>query len=262
MIKQGLIQKMHSKLDKNLVQYTLPIGDELLGMNALIGKKISLEFNGKIICAHCGNTTKKSYSQGFCFPCCQALAKCDLCIMKPETCHHHLGTCREPLWGLDNCFSPHIVYLANSSGIKVGITRAGNIPHRWIDQGAVEVLPILEVPTRLQSGKFEIQLKAFVADKTNWRKMLKNDIENIDLIEKKSELLAKINTEGAKILNAEPLKIIYPVHVYPSKIISLNFDKTPLIQGVLQGVKGQYLLFDTGVLNIRKFSAYNITLTY
>lgn len=265
MIKTGLIQKMHTVLKGEYAVYQLPIGGDFVGMNTLIGRQITLNFNGEIHCSNCGVRTSKSYSQGFCFPCCRALARCDLCIMKPETCHHHLGTCREPMWGLDNCFTPHVVYLANSSGVKVGITRKSNIPSRWIDQGAVQALPIIEVDTRLKSGQAEAFLKDYVADKTNWRKMLKNEIETADLVAVRNQLLAKItslvNELGVKVLDNEVLTINYPVVEYPSKISSLNFDKTPEITGVLQGIKGQYLLLDTGVLNIRKFGSYNITLT-
>ena len=186
--------------------------------------------------------------------------------MKPETCHYHLDTCREPQWGLDNCFSPHVVYLANSSGVKVGITRKKNIPSRWIDQGAISALPILEVDTRLKSGELEMALKQFVNDKTNWRQMLKNEVSPVNLLATKNILLENIkeviHTTGAQILNNEALEINYPVVEYPSKINSLNFDKTPTITGVLKGIKAQYLILDSGVLNIRKFSAYNITLTY
>ena len=185
--------------------------------------------------------------------------------MKPETCHHHLGTCREPAWGLANCFSPHIVYLANSSGPKVGITRASNMPGRWIDQGAISALPILKVNSRIDSGQIESALKPFIADKTNWRKMLKNEVEQTDLLEIKNGLLEKIpeliNHLEAKQLDDEMLNINYPVLKYPTKIVSLNFDKTPSISGVLDGIKGQYLLLDSGVLNMRKFSSYHIELT-
>jgi hypothetical protein len=262
----GLIQKMYTHLDKGVAQYQLPIGDKLLSMNDLVGEQIMLSFNQVIQCSHCGKKTNKSYSQGYCYPCSQKLACCDLCIMKPETCHHHLGTCREPKWGLDNCFSPHVVYLANSSGIKVGITRKGNIPNRWIDQGAISALPILEVDTRLKSGELEVALKQYVNDKTNWRKMLKNEVSPVDLLATKNELLGNIqntiNTTGAQILNNEVLAINYPVVEYPSKITSLNFDKTPVITGVLKGIKAQYLILDSGVINIRKFGAYDIALTY
>lgn len=262
----GLISKMHTHLNRGVAQYQLPIGNKLLSMNDLVGEEISLSFNQEIHCHHCGKRTSKSYSQGFCYPCSQKLASCDLCIMRPETCHHHLGTCREPEWGLDHCFSPHIVYLANSSGAKVGITRKSNIPGRWIDQGAISALPILEVSSRLKSGELEMALKNFVNDKTNWRQMLKNEVVPIDLLSIRDELLGRIQTvidsSSAQILNNEVVDINYPVVEYPSKINSLNFDKTPVISGVLKGIKAQYLIFDQGVLNIRKFGAYNITLTY
>lgn len=258
----GHIQKMHTRLESGIAQYQLPIGDNMQNMNGLIGQKISLEFNGQIHCSNCGKRTNKSYSQGFCYPCCQQLARCDLCIMRPETCHYHLGTCREPEWGLKHCFAPHIVYLANSSGAKVGITRKTNMPNRWIDQGAVQALPIFEVESRLKSGQIEVALKAFVSDKTNWRKMLKNEVEVLDLPAIRDQILGKIDITGATVLNEKTTQIRYPVNQYPSKINALNFDKTPKISGVLQGIKGQYLILEQGVLNIRKFGAYNITLTY
>ena len=258
----GLINKMHTSLNQGVAQYQLPIGADLVNMNTLVGKPLQLTFTGKIQCSNCGAITKKSYSQGYCYPCCQSLARCDLCIMKPETCHYHLGTCREPAWGERHCFAPHIVYLANSSSVKVGITRESNMPSRWIDQGAVCALPILSVDSRIKSGQVEIALKQFVSDKTNWRKMLKNETEAVDLLAVKDHLLSQIGglieQVGARVLEQAVLEIDYPVESYPSKITSLNFDKTPAISGVLKGIKGQYLLLDTGVLNIRKFSSYEI----
>ncbi|MBC8493487.1 MAG: DUF2797 domain-containing protein [Candidatus Thioglobus sp.] len=262
----GNISKMHTHLNRGVAQYQLPIGDKLLSMNDLVGEEITLSFDQTIHCQNCGKQTNKSYSQGHCYPCSQKLASCDLCIMKPETCHYHLGTCREPQWGLDNCFSPHVIYLANSSGAKVGITRKRNIPSRWIDQGAINALPILEVDTRLKSGELEMALKQFVNDKTNWRQMLKNEVTSVDLLAIRDQLLSEIGntieSTGAQTLDNEALEINYPVVEYPSKISSLNFDKTPTITGVLKGIKAQYLILESGVLNIRKFSGYNITITY
>jgi len=261
----GPIKMMQTSLTHEEVKYSLAIGDGSIVMNSLLGKKIELRFKGNITCSNCGAKTKKSFSQGFCFPCARSLARCDMCIMKPETCHHHLGTCREPEWGLANCFTSHIVYLANSSGIKVGITRKTNTPGRWIDQGAISALPILEVGTRLDSGKIETALKRFVSDKTNWRQMLKNEVEPIDLVSKKLSLLGEIpsliDELSAKRLDDVVVNIRYPVLKYPTKIVSLNFDKTPFISGVLEGIKGQYLLLDSGVLNLRKFSSYHLELT-
>ena len=260
----GPINMMKTSLVGGEAKYSLSIGNETVDMNALVGRHVDLRFEQKISCSNCGNKTNKSFSQGYCFPCARALARCDMCIMKPETCHHHLGTCREPDWGLANCFSSHIVYLANSSGVKVGITRKTNTPGRWIDQGAVSALPILEVKTRLDSGKVETALKSYVADKTNWRTMLKNEVKDVDLESKKNTLLDEIpgliNEVQATPLESEVINISYPVLEYPTKIVSLSFDKTPSISGLLQGIKGQYLLLDGGVLNLRKFSSYHLVL--
>ena len=185
--------------------------------------------------------------------------------MRPETCHYHLGTCREPEWGLSNCFTPHIVYLANSSGVKVGITRKTNTPSRWIDQGAISALPILEVKTRLESGLIEKALKSFITDKTNWRAMLKNETEPADLVSTRASLLVEISNLvdklDAKTFPDDVINIDYPVLKYPTKVVSLSFDKNPVISGVLNGIKGQYLLLESGVLNVRKFSSYHLTLS-
>jgi hypothetical protein len=256
---------METSLLGDAAQYQLAFDSQIVEMNALVGQHIELTFNQTIQCSNCSRVTPKSYSQGFCFPCARSLARCDLCIMRPETCHFHLGTCREPEWGEAHCFAPHIIYLANSSGLKVGITRKTNMPSRWIDQGAIGAIPILEVSTRLESGRVEVALKEHVSDKTNWRKMLKNETENIDLVEAKNTLLAGIpeliDELGATRLNDDVVNIDYPVLQYPSKISSLNFDKTPVISGVLKGIKGQYLLLENGVLNIRKFGSYHVTLS-
>lgn len=266
----GQIEKMAVTLDAvGQAQYEMVLGDERVVMQPLIGSKITLTHTGEINCFHCERRIKKSYSGGFCFPCSQALAQCDLCIMKPETCHYAAGTCREPAWGEKYCLQDHIVYLANSSGLKVGITRATQVPTRWIDQGATAALPIFKVSERYQSGVLEMIFKAHVADRTDWRKMLKGIPAECDLRVERDRLLGLCQDditaaqsrfgEGAIVaLDEAVVGINYPVETYPTKVTSLNFDKTPEITGMLQGIKGQYLLLDTGVLNIRKFSGYQI----
>jgi len=267
----GNIRKMITELS-DPVAYKLPIGDEFINMNQYIGKPLTLTFTGIINCVNCGKKTNKSYSQGHCYPCMKKLACCDMCIMKPETCHYDLGTCREPDWGEANCMRPHYLYIANSSGesVKVGITRETQIPTRWIDQGAIQALQIGKVNTRLQVGLLEVALKDFVKDKTDWRKMLKNDVEATDLAQRRDELFESAGSaidkvklqfgeDAIKLIDdAEAVNITYPVEAYPEKIKAHNFDKIREVNGVLNGIKGQYLLFDTGVLNIRKFSGYEI----
>ncbi|MBN1133289.1 MAG: DUF2797 domain-containing protein [Bacteroidales bacterium] len=57
------------------------------------------------------------------------------------------------------------------------------------------------------------------------------------------------------------LSINYPVKEFPEKVTSIDFDKTPMVAGTLNGIKGQSLLFDQDrVLNIRKFGGYLIRL--
>ena len=139
-IHRGQLHKMRSRLD-NPVSYFMVLGEETFALNTLIGKKLTLEFLGQINCVHCGRNTNKSFNQGYCYPCFQKLAQCDSCVISPEKCHYDAGTCREPVWGDEFCMQDHIVYLANSSGLKVGITRASQVPTRWIDQGAIQALP-------------------------------------------------------------------------------------------------------------------------
>jgi hypothetical protein len=265
----GNITKMKAKLSSP-VEYQLPVDDALLEMNSGIGSTIKLAYQGEINCVSCGRKTSKSYAQGHCYPCFISLAECDMCIMKPETCHFDAGTCREPEWAQNHCMQPHYVYLANSSGIKVGITRGSQIPTRWIDQGASQALPIFKVATRLQSGLLEVALKSHVSDRTDWRKMLKGipepqELETLrdELVESCTqtvdELQQQYGESNIEFLPKESIvEIEYPVSEYPEKVKSLNLEKTPEIEGTLLGIKGQYIILDTGVLNIRKYSGYKL----
>ncbi|MBH3430649.1 DUF2797 domain-containing protein [Pseudomonas alkylphenolica] len=267
---RGSISKMSARLDAPVVQYAFRLGELEVPVNPLIGKTLRLEYLGAIHCSHCGRKTKTSFSQGYCYPCMTKLAQCDVCIMAPEKCHYDQGTCREPAWGEQFCMTDHVVYLANSSGIKVGITRASQLPTRWLDQGASQALPIVRVATRQQSGLVEDLFRSQVADRTNWRALLKGDAEAVDLLAVRDQLFDSC-AEGLSALqtrfglqavqplsDGEVLEIRYPVEAYPSKIVSFNLDKNPVAEGTLLGIKGQYLIFDTGVINIRKYTAYQL----
>ncbi|MCL7461722.1 DUF2797 domain-containing protein [Pseudomonas sp. NW5] len=268
-IERGALTKMAARLEAP-VQYALRLDDRQLPLNPLLGQRLRLEFLGAIHCSHCGRKTKKSYAQGYCYPCMTTLAQCDSCIMSPEKCHFDAGTCRDPAWGEQFCMTDHVVYLANSSGVKVGITRATQLPTRWLDQGACQALPILRVATRQQSGLVEDLLRSQVADRTNWRALLKGDAAPVDLPAVRAQLFETCR-EGLEALqqrfglqaiqplaDAEVVDIRYPVTEYPAKIVSLDLDKTPVIEGTLLGIKGQYLILDTGVINIRKYTAYQV----
>ncbi|MDQ7091894.1 MAG: DUF2797 domain-containing protein [Methylococcales bacterium] len=268
----GILSKMKTELTST-VQYQLPLSEQLVDLNPLIGQPIKLVYNGHISCIHCHQKTKKSFSQGYCYRCFRSLPQCDLCIMKPEQCHYAEGTCRDPNWGDAFCMQPHFVYLANSSGIKVGITRHTQIPTRWIDQGAVQALPIFKVSSRYLSGLIEVIIAKHVSDKTSWQRMLKSKPEPVDLIAKRDELLATCASELktlndqfgdnalAYLTDEKVIDIEFPVVNYPTKVKSLNFDKQAEISGHLEGIKGQYLLLDSGVINIRKFTGYEIELS-
>lgn len=257
---QGNIRKMKTSLGTDgSVSYALPIGDEVLEMNQFIGKELSFEFLGEINCVSCDAKTKKTFGGGFCYPCFMSLPEADMCVMKPETCHYHEGTCRDPEWGEKNCMRPHTVYLANSSGLKVGITREKKPETRWMDQGAVQAIPLVTVPTRLDSGKVEVALKKYVTDKTNWRKMLKGEVDSYDLEEKRKEFLEHLPADvDSEASDEKPVEIKYPVEKHPEKVKSFNLDKNPEVSGVLEGIKGQYLIFDTGVINLRKYAGYKL----
>ncbi|MDD5273113.1 MAG: DUF2797 domain-containing protein [Methylovulum sp.] len=266
---QGQLKKMCGQLGSPIL-YDLPLDNEKIALNPFIGSPIKLTNTGKIRCIHCAKPIKKTYNQGYCYPCFISLAECDLCIVKPHTCHYATGTCREPSWGEAFCFRPHIVYLANSSGIKVGITRASQIPTRWIDQGATQALAIFKTQSRHIAGLVEIALAQHVSDKTNWQQMLKKVAEPIDLPGHRDQLIAVCAAELAAITQhfgetaiealstAETVDLHFPVSHYPHKIKSLCLIKTPDISGTLLGIKGQYLLLDSGVLNIRKYTGHEI----
>ena len=265
----GHVRKMRVE-DGDPILYTLSLDDETVEMNPLLGKTIGLRHTGNIHCVACGRQTAKSFNQGHCFPCLRRLASCDGCIVRPEQCHYHLGTCREPAWGEANCLRPHVVYLANSSGVKVGITRETQLPTRWIDQGAAQALPIARVASRRLSGLMEVVFKEHVSDRTDWRRMLKGDPESVDLIESRESLFARCDgalsnltdehdsEQPDLIVDVESRTFRYPVLEYPEKVTAINLDKNPQAEGTLLGIKGQYLILDTGVLNVRKYGGYEI----
>ena len=271
----GNIRKMRVATDNHqMAHYQLPIGEHLIDMNSLIGSQINLNFDQQIHCVHCQTLTKKSFNQGYCYRCLTTLAQCDSCIIKPELCHYDAGTCREPSWGEANCLNDHFVYLANTGTIKVGITRhvTAMVSSRWIDQGASQAMAIMRVQNRLTSGLVENALKAFIADKTNWRTMLKSQPEKVDLVQLKVQLLTQIESQldeitqeygfqAVEILDVPPVDIHYPVGQYPDKIKSINLDKELSFSGVLQGIKGQYwLLDDDRVINMRKYAGYLVSI--
>jgi len=265
----GNVRKMRTE-HTTPVSYSLPIGDDVLQMNELIGQRLRIEYDGEINCIACGRKTSKSFQQGYCFPCMRSLPECDQCIVRPELCHFDQGTCRDANWGLLHCMQDHYLYLANSSGLKVGITRGTQVPTRWMDQGATQALPIIRADSRLHVGQLEVALKAFANDRTDWRRMLKGVAEPLDLVTEKHRLLEAAEESLAQLDESIGWEVIqdesvyefeYSVSDYPEKVTSLNLDKLKVVEGVLKGIKGQYLILDCGVMNIRKYGGYSLKIS-
>ncbi len=261
---EGNLIKMRSQLGSP-VQYELPLGEELIAMNDLIGKTVTIRYDGRINCKVCGRKTKKAFGQGFCYPCFNNAPENSPCIIRPELCEAHLGQGRDVAWEEKHHLQQHIVYLAIASGIKVGVTRHDQVPTRWIDQGAWKAVRLAEVPHRNLAGRIEVALKDHIGDKTHWQKMLKNLLAtDIDILAQKAEMTSHLSDELRTYASAndEVIEIEYPVLAFPEKVKSMGLVKQPEITGTLQGIKGQYLIFDGGrVMNVRKHEGYWVTIS-
>lgn len=260
---KGTLKKLRAEHTKP-IQYSMPMGGELIPLNQFIGSKIKLSHTGNIFCVATNKKIKKSYGQGYSWESFLTLPECDTCIIKPELCHYSRGTCRDPKWGENHCLKPHVIYISLTSGLKVGITRKTQVPTRWIDQGAVKAIRLCEVKNRLTSGQIEIEIARELGDKTNWRNMLKNKYEDKDLVEVKASIISKFDKifkkHDVQFYDDTIYEFDYPVNEYLEKISSMNFLKTPVIEGTLLGIKGQYLIFEHGVINIRKHQGYEVVL--
>jgi hypothetical protein len=268
------IRKMNAAIDEDgVVAYSMINGDIAVNMNAFVGTKFSIKFHGQINCIHCQAETPKSY-MGYCKTCSETLARADQCSLSPEKCHYENGTCREPLWGEENCFGKHIVYISNTGQRKVGITRfsTDDVSSRWIDQGSSTAAAFITTANRKLSGLVEIICKKHISDRTHWTKMLAAVEPDADMEEfiKEFKLLIKDDIEALQAEHGllavqwvdEPIvhHIKYPILSLPSKVKSINLDKDPLFRGELTGIKGQYLIFKCGaVINLRKYAGYRIT---
>jgi len=244
----------------NPIQYTLPLGDESLAVNQWLGRPIKLIATGNFYCVSCGNAISKRYGQGFCYPCMMESPLNSECIVRPELCRAHLGQGRDPEWEEKHHNQPHVVYLANSGGLKVGVTRDTQVPTRWIDQGASQAIIIAATPNRYLAGQIEVALKNFYNDKTNWRKMLMGEFPMLDMVtesEKARGLLPQDLKAYAK--EGELVELTFPVLRKPSHLNSVNLEKAFEIEGTLTGIRGQYLLWEDGkVLNVRRYAGVEI----
>ena len=256
------LHKMHTHLSRP-VDYSLRLDSRLISLNSWIGSRLSIRYLGTIHCVECGRLIKKSFNQGFCYPCFQRSPNASECIVFPEKCRGHEGIGRDIEWEKAHHVQPHIVYLSYTSGYKVGVTRETQMVHRWMDQGALIAAPLCRVPYRNLAGQIEVAMKSFVYDKTFWQRMLKMLEGPDDFLEMLSKMRQVVpDTFQDYVLHEDSVThILYPLDVSLEKIRSLNLDKQPNYDGVLVGIKGQYLMFQDGVVfNVRKFTGYDVSI--
>ena len=261
---------MKLTLSKMITQHREPIVYELgsddskIDFNSLINKNIKISWMGVITCRKCKKKTKKSFGEGFCYPCFMSAPEASPCILKPELCQAHLGIGRDLEYEEKNHNQPHAVYLAATDKVKVGVTRSTQIPTRWIDQGANKAIVLAITPNRHLAGVLEVALKSIYSDKTNWRSMLKNlTDESIDLEEEKWSCYELLPSDMQQYFVEDDTiyNFIYPSEKYPTNVSSINLQKTAAIEGVLTGIKGQYLIFDNEyVFNVRRHTSFEIEL--
>jgi len=256
-----LLDKMETEEDQP-VRYYWHTSDRRIDVNALLGKEIKILHTGNQYCIKCGRKSSRLFGQGFCYPCFTTAPEAEGCVLHPELCRAHEGIARDMEFARNHCLIDHYVYLAATDQIKVGVTRYTQIPTRWIDQGASSAVIIARTPNRYIAGCIEVELKKSFPDKTNWRSMLTNKIiENPDFSAAVQKLPSLLPAEWHIYLetNQMVIQLQYPVIEYPPKVSGIDLLKTPEISGRLTGIKGQYLIFESGqVLNIRKHTGFEV----
>ena len=260
----GKISKLIPHLDSP-VFYLLPVGDDKIEINNFLNKKIKIKFTGKINCINCKKQIKKTYMQGYCYPCFLQSPQTSECIFKPHLCRAHNGDSRDMEWSEKNCLITTYVYLSVTSNLKVGVTKSSHIPSRWIDQGAHSAIKLAKTPNRYLAGMIEIELSKQISDRTQWRKMLQGECDEIDLIRKKEDMSNSLASHYQEYIstNNDIVDIEYPMILFPQKIKSINMDKTQFFEGILTGIKGQYLILDNEyVLNVRKYTGYTFNIEF
>jgi hypothetical protein len=267
---EGNLRKMTGSLSET-VEYGLRLFNNLestesIPLNVAVGNQIQIAFQHEINCVVTGQKIKKTFGEGMSYEAFMNSPQASPSIIRPELSRIHEGIAlRDFEWEMQNHMTPHTVYLAQTAGVKVGVTRNTQIPTRWIDQGAVKAIRLAETPYRQAAGLVEVALKEFISDKTSWQKMLKGELEEADMLALKHEMSDHVPSELKQYItsNDELVTIKYPILAYPPKVTSIKLDKLPLIDKKLMGIKGQYLLFDDGtVLNIRSHSGYKVRISF
>ena len=259
------LSKMRASLNGHEVEYFLDTPDGAIRMNDLLGHEIGLRFLGEIHCKACGALTRKSFAQGLCYNCFLTSPEAEECVLNPEKCKAHLGVARDIEYSQTHCLIPHYVYLSMTSGLKVGVTRHTQIPTRWIDQGATRALILAETPNRHIAGLMEVFLKQHYSDKTQWSKMLMgDDDEAVDLLFEKDRAASLLPAAMKRLVSPHDqiTRIQYPVLRYPEKPLNIDLQKNATVSGVLNGIKGQYLMVGDSVINIRRHTGFGVLLSF
>ena len=258
---QGQILKMCTQNGKP-IQYYLNLSQDILNMNQLIGKNL----HWKMVCYQCVNcgNDEKIYRMGFCKKCFFESPYASETIIRPELSTAHLGIGERDLAVEESIqLAPHIVYLAYTGEVKVGVTRESQIPTRWIDQGATFALTIAKTDNRYEAGMIEVAMKEHLADKTNWRKMLEDDFEDdLDLAGFREKIKDYFPEDFKNFYSSENemVRLDFPYEA-PEKISTISLDKSPEFEGVLRGIKGQYLSFEGGTFfNVRAHEGFVVEL--
>ncbi|MBO6516275.1 MAG: DUF2797 domain-containing protein [Bacteroidia bacterium] len=253
------------------VEYGLRLYDvldpkEVIPLNEAVGKDFRMSFEHQIHCVVTGKKIKKAYGEGMSYDAFISAPEASPSIIRPELSRIHEGIAlRDFEWEMKNHMTPHTVYLAQTAGVKVGVTRNTQVPTRWIDQGAVKAIRLAETPYRQAAGLIEVALKDYISDKTSWQKMLKGELIEQDMHALKEEMKQYVPTNLAQYIssNDELVELTYPVLANPPKVKSIKLDKVPFIEKKLMGIKGQYLMFDDGsVLNVRSHSGYRVQVEF
>ena len=258
----GVLTKMQTELG-DPIQYYLVFDEGFVNVNQLLGRPMEITVKGTQ-CLEC-RKRKRIFRQGHCYDCFTTSASVGDWIMRPELSKAHLGIADRDLdYETRSQIQPHVVYLAATCEVKVGVTRKSQIPTRWIDQGACSAVIALEVPNRYLAGITEVALKSRYTDKTNWKRMLTNQMTECDLPAEHGRLSDALPDEVREFYNTECGSVLtfnYPVLEYPAAITTLNLDKTLRYSGTLMGIRGQYLIFADGcVLNVRGCEGTVVTL--
>lgn len=232
-----------------------------LDLNAGLGRTLKIRFTGERFCIHCGKPVGRLYD-GHCYPCFSALARCDRCIVAPHTCHHHLGTCREPAWGREHCLVPHVVYLAETSGTKVGVTGAARTARRWADQGATAALVLARTPDRRTAGQIEVAVARAIPDRTDWRSLIRGTTRPVDFAREHERAAALVPPALRPCLVNQPEihRLSYPVRSHPPRARSVRLDRVARLEGRLEGILGQYLFVGGAALNVRRHAGFRVEL--